>query len=310
MKINANWKYKESPGPEVTAYTTTWNCVDGGYPIEASIQSFLWADKVVVVDGGSTDGTRELLSAMAEQNNKIEIVDLSINLEMPGKDGHQKAMALAMCSTPFAIQFDIDEICVGDVSKWRKLIKDIPQSVDILSLPVVEPIGSIERVRFNQEHTPWKWRVFRTKPEITHGIPKQDQLVVGNATYSRGGSDGCFPIHIITQMMYPHKMSVSAQRMTEIKNSKNKEQYVQFLKNLQLEKEPAILHLGHLDLKKKIAHYLKSWHSWWCRLYNKDASDPKNNMYFPGVAVADVTPAMIDQKVQSIIHQTDSVLVD
>jgi glycosyltransferase involved in cell wall biosynthesis len=310
MKINLNWKYQESPGPEVSAYTTTWNCVNGGYPIESSIESFLWVDKIVVVDGGSTDGTREILSKLQEKHSKIEVVDLPINLDMPGKDGYQKSMALAMCSTPFAIQFDIDEICVGDQSKWRLLVKEMPNSVDILSLPVIEPFGNPTRIRFNQEHTPWKWRIFRTRPEITHGIPKQDQVIVGDKTYSKGGSDGCFPIHIITQQMYPHKLTSTAKRMLEVKNSRDKDEYKKLLNELRSSKEPAILHLGHVDLHKKIAHYLKSWHTWWCDLYNKDADDPKNNLYFPGVAVGDVTDEMISQKVLSLTQNTDFVSLD
>lgn len=302
-----DWKYESSPGPEVTAYTTTWNCLDGGYPVEMSIDSFSWADKIVVVDGGSTDGTRELLKQLADKNPKIEVYDIPIDLENPGKDGYQKAMALAMCATPLTIQFDIDEVCIG--SGWRELIKDLPAGTDILSLPVLEPIGDLKNIRMNREHTPWKWRVLRTKPEITHGIPKQDQLMVGDKKHSKGGSDGCFLIHIVSEELYPHRISASAKKLVEVKNSGNKDEYLKTVSNLLASNTPAILHLGHVDLDRKIRHYLKSWSKWWCHLYNKDAADPKNNIYFPGVATSDVTDEMIAAKVKEIIETTPSVRI-
>lgn len=309
MKLNSEWVFKESPGPEVTAYTTTWNCIDGKYPIVQSISSFLWADKIVVVDGGSSDGTRQVLEELSKIHSNIEIYDIPIDEEMPGKDGHQKAMALAMCSTPFAIQFDIDEICIGNVSNWKKLLKEFPPNIDILSLPVFEPYGEIDKIRVNKEHTPWKWRIFKTKPEITHGIPKQDQLIVEGRKHSKGMSDGCFPIHVVTEEMYPHKMTKEAKEMTEVKNSGNLEQYKNVLIKLLGEETPAILHLGHLDLKSKIKHYLKSWHKWWCQLYNKDLSNSENNLYFPGHSIESVTQEMIEQKVEELIKKTSTVKI-
>lgn len=308
FELNQNWKYKQSPGPQVTAYTTTYNCLLGSYPVEKSIDSWSWADKIVVVDGGSTDGTRDLLNALSEKYKNLVVYDIPLDLNNPGKDGNQKAMALAMVDTPMAIQFDIDELCVGSEEKWRVLIKDMP-STDILSLPVLEPYGDPIKIRMNKSFTPWKWRIYRTKPEITHGIPVQDRLEVNGVIYSRGGSDGCFPIHVVSGEMILSKQTKAASDLTKAKESGDKELYKQKILDILNEKEPCVLHVGHLHLGTKIRHYLKSWHSWWCNLYNKDEKDPQNNLFFPGVAISDVTEEMIEQKIQQLISEVSCVEV-
>lgn len=311
LKINENWTFELLPPPAVTAYTTTWNCLRGQYPVRESILSFAWCDKIVVLDGGSDDGTFEVLMELKKElGDKLSIIESPIPLDMPGKDGYQKAMAYAMVDTPLAIQFDIDEICRGSVDKWKNILRELPENVDILNLPVLEPYGASMFIRTNKEHTPWKWRVYRVKPEIVHGIPKQDQVEVDGVKFSRGGSDGCFPIHVVTEEMYPSKMNKVAAEMTKIKAAGDKDAYERYLQNIVDKDEPFILHLGHVNLRAKIKHYLSSWHNWWCMLYNKDANNPKNNLYFPGVSVSDVTNEMIEEKVRALIESTPVVPVN
>ena len=302
--LNKDWKFKEQ-FPEVSAYTTTWNCAAGGYPVEESILSFSWCDKIIVVDGGSTDGTRERLEKLKEQlGDKLEIYDIPIDEANPGKDGYQKAMSLAMCATPFAIQFDVDEICKGDPQKWKSMIKDSFSSTDILNLPVMEPYGELSRIRINEDHTPWKWRVYRTKPEISHGIPEGDRLEQGGKIYSKGGSDGCVPIHVVNNQLYPSKAVGSARKLTELKRKRDWAEYKLAWEALVGSGEPYILHLGHVNLKQKIEHYLSSWRVWWNQLYNKDPADPKNNLFFPGVELSNIDEKMIGVKVEELKNKT------
>lgn len=310
IKINSDWKFEEY-FPKISAYTTTWNCIDGSYRFDKAIKSFAWADEVIVVDGGSTDGTREKLSELQKElGDHIKVYDMPIDLDDPGCDGQQKALARAMCMNPFLIQFDADEYCMGDSVLWKSLVKDMPDNVDIYSLPVYEPLGNSKSLRTSSSFNIWKWRISRNKPEITHGIPKQDRLEVDGKVYSKGNSDGCFPVHIASYDMISHCFPKNwfTSELYQLRDS-DLDAYKNKLEDI-FEFMPFVYHAGHVDLKSKIKLYLKTWHKFWCHLFNKDPEDPVNNKYFPGIAISDVTEDMIKEKVEEITNSEKTIEVD
>ena len=146
INLNRDWKYKEVL-PKFSAYTTTYNCLNGKYPFEHAIKTFSWADEIIVADGGSTDGTREKLEEMLKDYPNLKVYDFPIDEQNPGKDGQLKAMARAMCSEEFCVQFDSDEFCIGDEKVWRRFAKNMAPNVSILNLLVVEPFGSMTASR-------------------------------------------------------------------------------------------------------------------------------------------------------------------
>ncbi len=302
--INRDWKFKEA-FPTISAYTTTFNCVRGKYPIAAAVRSFAWADEVIVVDGGSTDGTLEALQALRAELPNLVVHSMPVDLSDPGKDGALKAISRALCSNEFLVQFDADEIAVGDPSAWKRVAKLMPSSVDIVELFVAEPFGELNNLRLNPEHNPLKWRMSRNKAEISHGIPANDRVEKDGKVYSKGGSDGCYPIHIVDNHLYPSAFSPALAALARAKNG-DPDVYVQLVQKY-TEAHPYVLHLGHVDLKSKIALYLSSWHDWWCDLYGKNPADPQNNLYFPGVSISDVTDEMIEAKVEELKRLTPVV---
>lgn len=305
IKINENWKFKEI-FPKISAYTTTYNCIKGGYPFVEAIKSFSWCDEYIVVDGGSTDGTMEKLEELQKDLPNLSVYDIPLDWDNPSKDGAQKAMARAMCSKQMSIQFDADEICLGDPTLWKKMTKDM--NCDILELPVFEPYGDICNLRLNKEHNPVKWRIFKSIPEITHGIPKSDRLEKYPKTFSKGGSDGCFPIHIVSEHLYPSQMSKDAAMMKSLYG--DTEEYLEFCTSLLEKQIPAVLHLGHVDLKKKIGLFINEWRFWWARLYDKDPEDL--SMYFPdGASISDILidATIINKRVGELKEETPTITV-
>lgn len=308
IKINPDWKF-EKVYPSIGAYTTAYNCLKNGYPIEKAIRSFSWVDELVVVDGGSDDGTLDKLNELASELDNLQVVEVPIDWDDPGKDGALKAMSRAMTTTDFVIQFDADEFCGGDPTLWKEEAKKLQNSnVDILNLFVYEPIGDMSHLRLNKEHNPSKWRLYKNKAEISHGIPAGDRLEKDGKVYSRGGSDGCFPVHIVTNELYPSKTPEYLTRYISVKNAGNKTEAANLAKEI-LDSKPHVVHVGHVDLKKKINLYLNEWKDWWAHLYDKDLSDPKNNLYFPGVPFEDVTTEMIEEKAREIAESTPTAEV-
>lgn len=306
IKFNPSWKFREI-FPTISAYVTSYNCVSGGYPIEKAIRSFAWTEQLIVVDGGSTDGTKELLERLQKEIPHLEIYDIPIDWENPGKDGNQKAMARAMCTSEFCIQFDADEICLGNPIKWKKIAKDMMDGVDIVDLMVLEPFGSPSSLRLNKEHNPIKWRIYRNCPEITHGIPKHDRFERDGKIYSKGGSDGCDPIHVVTEMPYPSQPHETARRARALFNQGDPSEYKDFICEKLKDGTPMVLHLGHVDLVQKISLYLNSWHEWWNHLYGHPPSDPNHNQYFPMTPIESCNQVMIDSKVRDLILGTPSI---
>jgi len=274
--------------PTISGYTTTKDCISQKYPFEQSIISLLgFCDEVVVVDGGSTDGTWEKLEEMSKEHNSLLIhrQDRDWNSKRSAVfDGQQKGVARSLCTSDFCWQQDVDEIVhEDDYVKIKQIINQLPRGIELVALPVIEYWGGPEKVRM--DINPWKWRLSRNIPHITHGIPASLRRFDDNGEmFSSPGSDGCDYVRSDTfvpiQFVSFYTQDVDQLRKNSLESPVALEKYQKWFADV-LERLPAVHHYSWFDIERKIKTYSGFWSRHWQSLYNIDQDDTsENNMFF------------------------------
>jgi len=301
----------------ISGYTTTYNAVKQAYPFEACIKSMLaFCDEVCVVDGGSTDDTWGRLRSLpaiifsetgedVSQKLKIKQVPRDwTNKRHPVFDGMQKAEARAMCTKEFCWQMDADEVVhEDDAPRIAELCRVIPKGTDILALPVIEYWGGPDKVRLDVQ--PWKWRLSRNLPHITHGIPKELMKTDAEGQpYALPGTDGCDMIDVNTRERLPHVNFYTpevenARKVAMLGNEQAKAEYEQWY-NQVVTGLPGVFHYSWYDLPRKIKLYRDYWQNHWNALWDKDTSDTAENNLMFGIPWKDVTDDMIETRAQEM----------
>lgn len=285
--------------PSISGYTTTKDCIKQDYPYIESIKSMIeFCDEVVVVDGGSTDGTWESLQELVKQLElgtagtlntacKLVIHQQKRDWNHPRFavfDGAQKALARSLCTSDFCWQQDSDEIVhEKDYQKIRDLVKFIPNGLQLLSLPIIEYWGSKEKIRLDVNL--WKWRLSRNLPHITHGIPAQMRQYDENGElFSKPGCDGCFYVKNDSYEVIPSggffTPDMEAIKRAALTNPNAKMQlekwFAAAIGNL-----PTVFHFSWFNIERKIRTYRDYWTKHWLSLHNVSQDDTsENNMFF------------------------------
>ena len=275
-------------GPTISGYVTALDCVRQRYPLRECIESMLaFCDEVVALDGGSRDGTWEMLLEMQSADTRVVARKNVLDRQHPRFarfDGEQKALARSFCTSEFCWQMDSDEIVdASDAPKIRELARHFPLECDVLALPVVEYWGSFDRVRCDVP--PWKWRLSRNLPYITHGIPVWDRAYDAEGELCAKSSDGCFVIDSRTGEMVPF-MSF-AQPQTEQTRAQALAGDAASLRAWErwfdgtTREFPTVFHASWLDMTRKIRLYRNYWTSHWKALFGGETSDTaESNMFF------------------------------
>jgi hypothetical protein len=249
------------------------------------------------MDGGSTDGTFEELTTMATQIEKLKVYQHVIdwNATRSGvEDGAQKARARNKCTLPFCWQQDSDEIVhENHYEQIIKLCRQFPKFVDLVCLPVIEYWGGEEKVRM--DINPWKWRLSRNKPNITHGIPKHLRKTDEDGNlYASLGTDGCDYIDAETHEYIAHASFYTPEvhnlRLEALNGNEQAKKNYSVWFNEVVDAIPGVFHYSWFNLERKIKTYKNFWSRHWQSLYDiKQEDTAKNNMFFdkPWSAVTD-----------------------
>ena len=275
-------------GIKLSGYTTVKNVISSEYPWEQSIKSLLgFCDEVVVLDGGSDDGTYKKLLEWAKTDNKLVVKQIKRNWDDPKFalfDGQNKAISRTICSGEWCWQQDVDEIVhEDDYKKIKLLIKQMPKSMKLLCLPVIEYWGSNRKVRIDVN--PWKWRLSRNDTHITHGIPAQHRRYDKNGQLFSLGSDGCDYIHNDNYQPIPHANFYTPElhqvRIQSLQGDNESLKTYQNYMNQVVNQLPTVYHYSWYDIKRKIYTYKNYWSRHWASLFNKTIEDiSDNNMFF------------------------------
>ena len=273
--LDRKGEYKEHR-PKIAGYTHILNPKTHGYPYIQSILSMTgFCDEVIVVDGGSTDGSIEDLKAAIRERNLedlfaggIKIMIREWDYEEPGMDGMQKAFGRAMVSpdTEFLWQQDADEIVhEDDYQKIIDICKRFPAGVDLIHLPVIELWGDDQTCRTDRHS--WKWRLSRNNLRVTHGInihARQMDPKTGRFFAKVGMSDGCEYIDMVTGEHLPHRGFYSSELEALRKN--DPAEYGKQM-NAIFEKLPSVWHYSWADLPRKVRNFRDFWDKQWQVLY-------------------------------------------
>ena len=295
--------------PTISGYTTTLNCNRSQYPWIQSIKSLLgFCSEVVVVDGGSDDGTWEDLQELASIEERLKVHQVVRDWDHPRFavfDGAQKAESRSRCTGDYCWQQDADEIVhEKDYQKIIELTRNFPKGAELMSLPVVEYWGGPEKIRM--DINPWKWRLSKNLPHITHGIPADLKRVDSDGnTYSNPGTDGCDYVHAETGERIPHASFYTEEvhniRLLAVNgNEEAQAQYQDWFSRV-VELIPGVYHYSWFDLERKINTYKNYWSKHWQSLYNITQEDTADNNMFFGrpwseVSDEDIAKLAIDLK--------------
>ena len=298
--------------PTLSGYTTTLNCIEQDYPFEESIRSMLnFCDQVVVVDGGSSDGTWDSLLHLSREFDSLVIHQKERDWSHPRFavfDGLQKALARAYCTGDFCWQQDSDEtVHETFYERIKDLIYQCPKSVNLIALPVIEYWGPSEKVRVDV--TPWKWRLSRNRNHITHGIPKPLRKYDENGeVYAAPGTDGCDYIDNETFDIVPcanfYSQEVHEIRVRSLQgDTESLEKYENWFNNM-INNLPAIHHFSWFNLERKINTYKNYWSKHWQSLYNVSQDDTAENNMFFNKPWSDVTDEEITDLASDLAEKT------
>lgn len=295
---------------KLSGYTTTRNCISMDYPFEQCIESMLaFCDEVVVMDSSDgSDSTRTKLAEMQKINpNKLFVYHAEVDWSAPNHgvyDGALKQAAREKCTGDFLWQMDADEVVVTTKEKIESLIAQLGnlETHHVACLPVVEYWGGKDKIRIDVN--PWKWRISKNVPNLTHGIPITHRVMHNGLIYAKPGTDGCDFITKDTGMPVPnlnfYNVNAEHLRQNALMSEEHIEAYQTWL-NAVVKTLPTVYHFSWWSIKGKIEKYRDFFGVFWKAMYNDHS---RNSNVFFNVPWSEVTEQMIEDKAKELRDNT------
>lgn len=296
---------------KISGYTTTRNVIEMDYPFEEAIRSMLdFCDEVVVVDSSDgQDGTMKKLEAMMNEDEKLFVYHVNIPWDAPNHgiyDGQTKALARSKCTGDYLWQQDVDEIAEKGIRfKIENLLSNAAAHMDeapVICLPVVEYWGSIDKVRVDVN--PWKGRISKNVPYVTHGIPRQFRKFENDLLYAHRGTDGCDYIHTETgdPIVCSNFVSkeVEEMRIAALQDPAALLQYSSWF-NMIIPHLPTVYHYSWFSIESKILKFKHFWNGSWLTLYNEQKEEGWNP-FFADKSLDDVS----DEEIKALAKKLET----
>lgn len=276
---------------KISGYTTVRNAESMNYPYKETIRSLAqFCDQIVVVNSTNLeDGTTKELEALTAEIPQLEVVEADVDWSAPNHgifDGQTKALARTFCDGDWLYQIDCDEIVheldAPKIRDWISMFEKTAGSahVDVISLPVIEYWGK-DKVRM--DINPWKPRLSRNNPRITHGIPSFLRKIEDGLLYAKHGTDGCDYIYGDTgepvQFVSTYNSSMEEMRRKGLTGDEQARSAFEGMFNDWVNSTPGVFHYSWYSVYEKIKKYKLFWNDSWKSLYNENR-DPNWNPFF------------------------------
>ena len=246
----------------ISVYTSLFNYSPDKFDLVGAFNNWSkYADEIVI---GTFKGQQRYLYDVIDDLEEvprgehfcfIKIVECDTSLDDPLFDGKVKNAALQACSNDIVIQQDMDERLGGKEELWRALFNYLSQSDK--TTPSAFFIESIDLYKdYNHyKSVGHKWYI-HTKQNTFRG--PVNFAIREDGTIDTDKSDGCELIDAQGNLIQTFTL-----------NQRFKDQNGVFNTDL-----PHVIHLGYLDLEKRLEHNNSFWASAWSNLNGREVKIP------------------------------------